>query len=149
LTNNIDFRRETVAKTKQTKAVSHTSKTGGHASKKVTKTRGGLLSFLIILIGVHAAFATYLAYTTLQEPYRTTSWVIPVLALCAVANIVAAVGLWYWKLWAFYLYLGTSLVTAVVHVLLTGSGWVVFYDLLPVAVLGYVINLQHKMDYFE
>jgi hypothetical protein len=148
-----------VAKSKTAKAktaqaasrpVKPATNTHGPAKKKVVKERGPVLSFLIILILLHAVFATFLAYSTLKEEYvRSTTWILPVLALVSVADIVAAVGLWYWKKWAIYLYAGTRVVATAIHLMLTGSLLVVFYDLLPVSILGYVINLQSKRDLFD
>ena len=119
-------------------------------NKTARKERGGWLSFILALILLHSIFATVLAFSYRKAAYSgSTSWVLPVLTLCSLAGIVAAVGMWYWKKWGIYLYAAISVVQAVVHILLTGSTLVVFYDLIPVAILGYVITLQSKNDLFE
>jgi hypothetical protein len=118
--------------------------------KNVSKTRGTVLSILLVLIFLHALLATALVYSTLKEQYAAaTSWVLPVMGLVSLAGIVAAVGMWYWKKWAITLYLVTSVIAMVIHLMLTGSFLVVFYDLLPVSILAYVINLQSKRKLFE
>ena len=118
--------------------------------KNIVKTRGTVLSILLVLIFLHAVLATAVAYSTLKEEYAAaTSWVLPVLGLVSLADIVAAVGMWYWKKWAITLYAVTRVVATVIHLMLTGSFLVVFYDLLPVAILGYVITLQSKRKLFE
>jgi hypothetical protein len=131
---------------KSTKPV---SKAKGTSKQPAKKERGGFLTILLVLIFLHSLLATAMAYSTLQEQYRSTSWVLPALALASLAGIVAAVGMWFWKKWGIYLYVAISITAAVVHILLTGSTMVVFYDLIPVAILGYVITLQSKNNLFE
>jgi hypothetical protein len=144
-----------VAKKKKNQAVKHPAKpvsnAKGSTKKQVkTKKRGALLAFLIIVIFLHSVFATLLARSTLKAEYAgSTSWVLPVLALVSLAGIVAAVGMWYWKKWGITLYAVTCVVQAAIHLMLTGSLMVVFYDLLPVAILAYVVTLQSKMNLFE
>ena len=143
-----------MAKTKRPKAYKQpgkpASKAKGSAKKQVKKNRGTLLSILLVLILLHAIFATYLGYDQLKEEYvRQISWVLPVLILVSLADIVAAIGMWYWKKWGIYLYAITRVIATAIHIVMTGSTLVVFYDLLPVAILGYVINLQSKQGLFE
>jgi len=125
------------------------SKAKGSAKQPVKKVRGGGLTILLVLIFLHSILATAIAYSTLKAEYRSTSWVLPVMGLISLAGIVAAVGMWYWKKWGIYLYAAISVISAVIHILLTGSTMVVFYDLIPVAILGYVITLQSKNNLFE
>jgi hypothetical protein len=134
---------------KTKKSTQPASKAKGSTHKPVKKQRGGFLSILLVLIFLHALLATAVAYSTLQEQYRATSWVLPVLALTSLASIVAAVAMWFWKKWGIYLYAAICVTQAVVHLLLTGSGLVVFYDMIPFVILGYVITLQSKNNLFE
>jgi hypothetical protein len=143
-----------VAKTNQAKSTGKpakpASKTGNPAKKQVKKERGTVLSILLGLIFLHAIFATLLAFTSLKDEYAGyRTWVLVLFALISLADILAAVGMWYWKKWAIYLYAATRVIATAIHLMLTGSGLVVFYDLLPVAILGYVINLQSKQNLFE
>ena len=142
-----------MAKKKQHKAVNQpgkpNTKAKGPAKNTIHKERGTLLTVLLALIFVHALFATYLGYTSLQDEYARTTWVLPLMTLVSVACIVAAVGMWYWKQWGIYLYATACIIQAAVHLALTGSLMVVFYDLLPLSILAYVINLQSKQKLFE
>jgi hypothetical protein len=150
-----------VAKTKRAKAASQqakpagkpakqASKTGGAAKRPVKKERGALLSFLIVLVMLHGILAAYLAFSSLKEVYRdSTSWILIVLGLISLADILAAFAMWRWKKWGIALYAATQVVATAIHLMLTGSLLVVFYDLLPVAFLAYVINLQSKRNLFE
>ena len=148
------MREKNVAKTKQStknyqKGKSSTQSKGG-SKKQVRKNRGGLLSFLIILMGVHAVSASYLIYTYLkQDLIGQRTWILVVLLLVSVADIVAAIGMWLWKLWALYLYFIATAVLAAISIAVTGNVWVSLYQFIPAAILGYVIRLQNKQKLFE
>jgi hypothetical protein len=141
-----------VADTKNSTSVkSSTKATSKGASKKPSKKRrGAVLTILLALIFLHAIFATVLAYSTLKQDYiGSKSIILVVLALVSLADIIAAVGMWFWQKWAIYMYAITRVIATITHIILTGSTWVVFYDLLPVVILGYVINLQNKRKLFD
>ncbi|MGE5377058.1 MAG: hypothetical protein ACM3XO_18535 [Bacteroidota bacterium] len=121
----------------------------GPAKKPIHKERGTLLSVLYVLIGLHGVLGAYIGYVTLKTEYVKAPWVLPVLTLVSVAAIVAAVAMWYWKQWGIYLYAVVCIVQAAVHLVVTGDLFIVFYDILPVAILAYVINLQSKRKLFE
>jgi hypothetical protein len=121
----------------------------GPSKKPVHKERGTLLSVLYILIGLHGVLGAYIGYATMKSEYAKAPWVLPVLTLVSIAAIVAAVAMWYWKEWGIYLYAVVCIAQAAVHLMVTGDLFVVFYDILPVAILAYVINLQSKRKLFE
>jgi len=121
----------------------------GPVKKTVHRERGTLLSILIVLIGLHGMLGAYIGYATMKAEYAKVPWVIPVLTLVSVAAIVSAVAIWYWKQWGIYLYAIVCIVQAAVHLMVTGDLFIVFYDILPVAILAYVINLQSKRKLFE
>lgn len=141
-----------MAKKKHPQKSNHPSKPAsngkGPAKKPAHKERGTLLTVLLVLIGLHAVFATWLGYITLQEEYARTTWGLPLMTLVSVAAIVAAAAMWYWKLWGIYLYAFVCITQAVVHLAMTGSLMVVFYDLLPLSIVAYVISLQDKKKLF-
>lgn len=121
----------------------------GPAKKPAQKQRGTLLTVLFVIIFVHAILATYVGYMTLQDEYASTTWALPLLTLVSLLCIVAAVAMWYWKLWGLYLYAFACIVQAAVHLAMTGSLLVVFYDILPLSIVAYAINLQSKRALFE
>jgi hypothetical protein len=59
--------------------------------------------------------------------------------LAAVADIVAAGAMWYWKKWGIYLYGAAAVATAAVTVLATGSVFMVFGALLPAIIVLYIV----------
>ena len=121
----------------------------GSSKKPVHKERGTLLSVLIVLIGLHGVLGAYIGYATMKAEYAQAPWVLPVLTLVSIAAIAAAVAMWYWKQWGIYLYAVVCIAQAAIHLLVTGDLFIVFYDILPVAILAYVINLQSKRKLFE
>jgi hypothetical protein len=126
------------------------SNTNGQAKKQVSKKRGALLSTLLVIALLHGILGAFLAYYSLQTVYADQkTWVLIGLALASLANAVAAAAMWYWKKWGIYLYVAAAVAQAVIHLVLTGSLLVVFYDFIPVLILGYVINLQMKSNLFE
>lgn len=123
--------------------------TKGPVKKQVHKERGTVITILLAIIFIHAVLAAYIGYASLKDEYVKTTWVLPVLILVALVNIVAVVAMWNWKQWGITLYAISCIIQAVVHLLLTGQMLVVFYDILPVAILAYVIRLQSKEKLFE
>jgi hypothetical protein len=121
----------------------------GPVKKTAHRERGTLLSILYVLIGLHGVLGAYIGYATMKAQYVKAPWVLPVLTLVSVAAIVAAVAMWYWKQWGIYLYAIVCIAQAAVHLMVTGDLFIVFYDILPVAILAYVINLQSKRQLFE
>jgi len=72
-----------------------------------------------------------------------------VMILISIADIVAAIGIWFWKQWAIYLYVISTVVATAIAIVVTASVWASLYQMLPVAILGYVLNLQNKQKLFE
>jgi hypothetical protein len=134
---------------KKSNPAKQASNVKGPAKTPVHKERGTLLSILIILIGLHGVLGTYIGYASMKAEYANAPWVLPVLTLVSVAAVVAAVAMWYWKQWGIYLYAVVCIAQAAVHLMVTGDLFIVFYDILPVAILAYVINLQSKQKLFE
>jgi hypothetical protein len=135
---------------KQGKTQSKSNSTSkGQPKKPARKQRGTLLTILLVVILLHSIFASYLAYITLKDDYTgSANWIIVSLVLVTMGNLAAAVGMWFWKKWAVYLYGAMAVLAGVVHIVLTGSTMVLFYDLIPVVILGYVISVQSKRSLF-
>jgi hypothetical protein len=119
-------------------------------NKTVHKERGWLLTTLLVLIAVHAILAPYIVYVSQTKAYTSSHpWVMPILILVSIGNLVGVAGMFLWKTWGYYVYLGAQALATSFHIVLTGSVWVVFYDVIPVAILAYVINQQNKWKYFD
>jgi hypothetical protein len=119
-------------------------------SHQVHHRRSGLLIVVYALLILHSAFAVYLGWITkTQEAGTQGLWTLSVLMLAAVGVIIATVGMWYWKMWGVHLYVATQFVAMAIHLILTGSIWVSFYDLVPVAIVIYILNMNNGLKRFE
>ena len=117
-----------------------------YKKKAVTrhKERGTILTILLIIMAIHGIFAAYLYSTGAPEVQRP--WIIGMMVVHSLADIAAAVGIWYWKKWGLYVY-AASTVLALVAGLISVGIWSVFYMVLPLAIIGWV--LRSKWSYFE
>jgi hypothetical protein len=116
--------------------------------KNVHHQRGcGLTGFLIlvIILGVGRSLLYY--YLLKQDYERDLVWVLPVLFILSLVTLLSGIGMWNWKRWGLYLYAGSALVSIAAGLILTGSIFVVFYELLPIAILGSILGQTSK--YFE
>jgi hypothetical protein len=110
--------------------------------------RGCLLTGAIILVGISGVISlvTILGENGFQTANIPT-WFIAAAVGAAIADIVAAFGLWGWKKWAYYLYLGATIVSIVLGLLATGSMLFAFSRIIPFAIVGYII--MPKWKYFD
>jgi hypothetical protein len=111
------------------------------------KERGTVLTIFLVLIALHGILAGILYYTermdnsTLDRP-----WILSLMVVHSLANVVAAVGIWYWKRWGLYVYSASTVLGVVVGLLAIGA-WSLFYMILPLVILGWV--LRTKWGNFE
>ncbi len=103
------------------------------------KRRGGCLSAFLIFIIIHSALATWLIWDLhAQGQPRAVPWALPVLLILSLADIVAAIGAWNWRKWGLVLYAISTAAGIAVGLMLTGSQLVVFHDIVPLTILGYL-----------
>lgn len=105
------------------------------------KERGTWLSLWLILVLLHGIFASGLIwYLRTQRNDPSPSWILAILFLLAVADIVAALAAWNWKKWGLWLYAVSTAADIVIGLVLTGSQLVVFHEIIPLAILGYLVR---------
>ena len=114
--------------------------------KVVKKKRGALLTIALILMAVHGIVAAIMYSTMSSAPEVQRPWIISMMVLHFLANIAAAVGIFYWKKWGIYVYAASTILALVAGLLALGM-WSVFYMVLPFVILGWL--LRSKWDYFE
>jgi hypothetical protein len=119
------------------------SKAAGAAKKQ----RGGWLTAWLILMILHSAFATYLIMDLRKQQMGSVPLVLSILIVLNLADIVSAVAVWNWRKWGFTLYGISTLISIVLGLILTGTQLVVFHDIIPFAILGYL--LRRKWQYFD
>ncbi len=74
-------------------------------------------------------------------------WLLPLVIGVGLAEIVAGIALWRWKMWGLYLYLAATIVALFLDVLSAGSLLVVYARIVPFAVVGYII--RPKWEHFD
>jgi hypothetical protein len=113
---------------------------------KPRKIRGPWLTIALAVIVLHGlAAAIFYAVARLDTTIVDKPWALGLMSLHFLANVVAAVGIWYWQKWSLHLY-AYSAILAVVVGLVTIGIWSVFYMVLPLVILGWL--LRTKWSYF-
>ena len=114
----------------------------------VNKERGIWLSIWLALIMLHSFISALIIYMIRRGPSDVSvPWLLAILFLASAIKLISAIAIWNWKRWGLYLYAGGVIATMVVGLMLTGSLLVVFSDILPLAVLGWLI--KDKYSYFS
>ena len=100
---------------------------------------------LIILQGIFYSFL--ILYLRQRRSDPSPAWILIILFALSIADVVGAIATWHWKRWGFQLYALSTAVGIAVGLLLTGSQLIVFHDIIPLAILGYL--LKDKWSFFE
>lgn len=111
---------------------------------KKTHNRGPWLSFLLVIVALQGLFATYLYYTLrMDESTISRPWLLSLMAIHSFANVIAAVGIWKWKMWGWHLYLVSTALSLGVGLVAIGV-WTTFYMILPLAIVGWALRTKWK-----
>lgn len=108
--------------------------------QEAPKERGCWLTGWLILMLIHGITSSLLIfYQRNQEGGDSTVW-LGLLLLASIAIVVATVAIWYWQRWGLILYAISIGVSIVVGLVLTGTQLWVFHEIIPLAILGYLIK---------
>jgi hypothetical protein len=110
--------------------------------------RGWLLTAMYIIMAVHGVFNTVALIALRRTDYYTNipAWLYGGAILVGIATIVSAVALWYWKRWGLYLYVVATFGSMALGLIVFASPLAAFYNIIPLAILGYVLTFQRKMQ---
>jgi|WetSurMetagenome_2_1015567.scaffolds.fasta_scaffold270100_2 hypothetical protein len=112
--------------------------------------RGGVWTTWLVLLMLHGLGAVILAYNTLQEQYASNrNLILASLAIAAVLQVVAVIGMWNWKIWGLYMFVVVVFIQMAAHMVLTASVFVGFYDAIPLLITGYLINYNQRIKHFS
>jgi len=114
--------------------------------KKPKKVRGFWLTAALVVMALHGIFAAYLYYTQASAPTLQRPWILGLMVVHSLANVVAAVAIWYWKRWGLYVYAASTVLAMVVGLMSVGI-YSLFYMFLPFVIVGWL--LRTKWDYIE
>jgi cation transport ATPase len=128
----------------------HSSKPSSKPQQKKQEhhhEHGIAMTVVIVMIVLHGLVAAY-AYNAyrMDTAYLSKPWVSGLMAVHSLANVIAALGIYWWKKWGLYIYAGST-VLAVVLGLITVGIWSLFYFVLPAVIVGWV--LRTKWNYFS
>jgi hypothetical protein len=105
------------------------------------KERSIGLTIVLVLIMVHSILTAFAYVRFTNNPTSSiTPWIVTALFIAAVAKFVAAVAIWKWERWGITLFLGATLVDVAVGILLTGTTLIAFNEILPVAILAWLVR---------
>jgi hypothetical protein len=114
------------------------------------KVRGGWLTAVLIFIAAHAAFTAVLLLALRKQPGEPPApWLWAAAVLIALAEIAGAAGMWFWKRWGLYLFIAAILAGIVVGFLMLPSLITAFHGIIPVLILGFVLQRQNKLRLLE
>ena len=109
----------------------------------IKKQRSGWLTACLVLMMLHGIFAAFLVvYLREQKGGTSPAWFLLVLFALAAARIVSALAIWEWKRWGLIVYAAATMVSIVVGLILTGTQYWVFHELVPLLILGYLVKDQ-------
>ena len=112
--------------------------------------RGTWLTVAIVIMAIHGVFDTVaLLLIRKSEFYNPPVWLWILAFAIGIATVASAVALWYWKRWGLYLYAAASLASIIVGAVVFPNFGVAFYNVIPVAILGWILNSQKKMQYLK
>lgn len=107
-----------------------------------THHRGPWLTFLLVVMALHGLFATYFFYTSrMNDAYISRPWLLTLMAIHSLANVIAAAGIWNWKMWGWQLYVVSGILSLIVGLVSVGI-WSVFYMVLPLAIVGWALRTK-------
>jgi hypothetical protein len=117
--------------------------------KTPRKTRGTWLTIALVVIVLHGLLAAvYYAAAKVDSAYMARPWLISLMVVHFLANVAAAIGIWYWKKWGVYIYIVSTILAVIVGLITTGLGMVsIFYFALPLVIVGWL--LRTKWAYFD
>lgn len=115
----------------------------------VKKERGGWMIAMLVFILLSAILTAVLLLIYRKDPGPIKPWLWGAAFVISLAEIGAAVAIWFWKKWGLYLY-GVAVLAGIgVGLMVYPSMLVAFHGILPLALLGYVLTYQKKMALFE
>jgi hypothetical protein len=129
-------------------AKSSSSAQAAHAAQPAKKVHGAFLTGVLVFLVLHAILTAVLLIAYRKDPdiRHIQPWVWAAAAFVPLAEIAGVAAIWFWKRWGLYLYLVATVVGIVFGFLLYPSQLVAFHGIIPIAILGYTLAAQKKMQ---
>ncbi|MEJ2711192.1 MAG: hypothetical protein P8074_26530 [Anaerolineales bacterium] len=107
----------------------------------------GLTIWLALLVFQSALGIVLILDLTNRPDDPSRPYLLAALFILSAAKLVGVLGIWLWKRWGLYTYAGSVVVIAIIGLMLTGTALMIFYELLPVAITGWL--LREKLQHFQ
>ena len=115
------------------------------AKNSQKKEHGFWLSFFLVVIVLISMLAIAVYYSIKHGPDVINNPVILSLAILAsVGKLVSAFGIWFWKKWGLYLYVGSVAASMIAGFLITGLPFILA-EFLPVAIIGFLVKDKYAL----
>ena len=115
---------------------------------KKKKNRGLGLSIWLILLALMNLLTLVLIVGRARGPEMMSfPYLMAALLIFSAGKVVSVIGIWFWERWGLYVYAGSVIGTMAVGLMLTGTWLYAFNEILPLAILGWL--LKDKYDNFE
>ena len=110
--------------------------------------RGTGLTIWLALLVIQSALGIILIMDLTNRPEDPSRpYLLAALFVLSAAKLLGVLGIWLWKRWGLYAYAGAVVGIAIIGLALTGTALMIFYELLPVAITGWL--LREKMQDFQ
>jgi hypothetical protein len=118
-----------------------------HKHKKTTTKKskpqklGKALKIWLILLFIQNALGVVLILDLINRPADPARpYLLAGLFIFSVIQLAGVFAIWFRPAWGFYAYTGAVIGTTSIGLMLTGSILIVFYELLPVAITGWLFK---------
>ena len=113
------------------------------AAKKTTRGTG--LTIWLALLGIQSALGIILILDLTKRPEDPSRpYLLAALFILTAVKLVGVFGIWIWKKWGLYTYAIAVVGIAIIGLTLTGSAMIVFYELLPVSITGWLLREKQQ-----
>ena len=115
-------------------------------TKKIKRGTG--LTVWLALLVIQSALGIILIIDLTKQPEDPSRpYMLAALFILTAVKLAGVIGIWLWKRWGLYTYAVAVVGIAIIGLVLTGSALMVFYELLPVSITGWM--LREKQQYLQ
>ena len=107
--------------------------------------RGTGLTIWLALLVIQSILGIVLILDLTKRPEDPSRpYMLAALFILTAIKLAGVFGIWIWKRWGLYTYAIAVVGIAVIGLVLTGSAFIVFYELLPVAITGWFLREKQQ-----
>jgi len=114
--------------------------------KSQSKTRGTGVTIWLILLVLQSALAIYMIQDLTKRPEDPSRpFILAALFLLSAVKLAGVLGIWLWKRWGLYIYLGSVVGVSIIGLVLTGNPGILFFELIPVVITGWLLKDKYPL----